>query len=162
MANVVVAVSWHGVRVLCAVEKASAMGIPYSKQINAAFDEVTPLVAAGFSVLQTSKNISILLAAIQAVTLLLLSLILAALLALIATINPDLEPERKAIVTPVMRWIFGWLMSRLWLRIGVATVLLGSAIGVSLAWYFTPDTAIIIDSNPTTDEEGEAGQAYDT
>ena len=41
------------------------MGLPYSKQINEAFDQVTPLVAEGFKVLETTKNISILLATMQ-------------------------------------------------------------------------------------------------
>lgn len=41
------------------------MGIPYSKQIHSAFDQVTPLVAAGFEVLKTTKNIAILLACLQ-------------------------------------------------------------------------------------------------
>jgi hypothetical protein len=44
------------------------MGIPYSKQINIAFDQVAPLVAAGFVVLQTTRNITYLLAAIQVLT----------------------------------------------------------------------------------------------
>lgn len=80
------------------------MGIPYSKQINSAFSSVTPLVAAGFEVLQTVKNIAILVAAIQVLSLFLLGLILTTLLALLISVNPDLERERKAIVTPVMRW----------------------------------------------------------
>ncbi|PNS13795.1 hypothetical protein CAC42_3288 [Sphaceloma murrayae] len=83
------------------------MGIPYSRQINAAFDQVTPLVAAGFQVLQTTKNISILLAAIQVLTVLLLALIQATLLMLLITVNPDLEQERTRMVTPVMKWVAG-------------------------------------------------------
>lgn len=86
------------------------MGIPYSKQINAAFDQVTPLVAAGFEVLQTTKNISILLAAIQVLTVLLLLLILITMLALLVTMNPDLSEERQVIVTPVMKWFTCFLM----------------------------------------------------
>lgn len=86
------------------------MGIPYSKQINSAFDQVTPLVAAGFEVLQTTKNISILLAAIQVITVLILAIILFILLALLITVNPDLVEERKAIVTPVVKWFACLLM----------------------------------------------------
>jgi hypothetical protein len=86
------------------------MGIPYSKQINAAFDQVTPLVSAGFEVLQTTKNISILLAAIQVVTVIILGAILVTLLALLISVNPDLEAERAAIVTPVVRWCACWAM----------------------------------------------------
>lgn len=67
------------------------MGIPYSRQINAAFEEVTPLVAAGFKVLRTTRNISILLAVIQVLTVFLLFLILLGLVALLYCVNPDLE-----------------------------------------------------------------------
>ena len=67
------------------------MGIPYSREINAAFEQVTPLVAAGFKVLRTTKNISIILAIIQVLTVLFLGLILCALVVLIYVVNPDLE-----------------------------------------------------------------------
>jgi hypothetical protein len=67
------------------------MGLPYSKQINAAFEQVTPLVAAGFKVLRTTRDISILLAIIQVLTVLLLFLILLGLIALLYCVNPDLE-----------------------------------------------------------------------
>lgn len=70
------------------------MGIPYSREINAAFEQVTPLVAAGYKVLRTTKNISIILAIIQVLTVVLLGLILFALIALLYTINPDLEVRR--------------------------------------------------------------------
>jgi hypothetical protein len=81
------------------------MGIPYSREINAAFEQVTPLVAAGFKVLRTTKNISILLAIIQVLTVFFLFLILLALLLLLITVNPDLDHERKTIVTPALRWL---------------------------------------------------------
>jgi hypothetical protein len=67
------------------------MGIPYSREINAAFEQVTPLVAAGYKVLRTTKNISIILAIIQVLTVIFLGLILLALIALLYTVNPDLE-----------------------------------------------------------------------
>lgn len=67
------------------------MGIPYSRQINAAFDQVTPLVAAGFEVLRTTRDISILLAVIQVLTVIFLGLILVALVVLLYCVNPDLE-----------------------------------------------------------------------
>jgi hypothetical protein len=67
------------------------MGIPYSREINAAFEQVTPLVAAGFKVLTTMKNISVLLAVIQILTVLCLMAILAVLLAIVYCVNPDLE-----------------------------------------------------------------------
>ncbi|KAL9069020.1 MAG: hypothetical protein Q9157_006310, partial [Trypethelium eluteriae] len=77
--------------------------------INAAFEQVTPLVAAAYEVLSTIKNIAILLAAIQILTVVLLTLILVSLLGLLYTLNPDLETERKQLVTPVMRWLAGWI-----------------------------------------------------
>ncbi|KAF2259283.1 hypothetical protein CC78DRAFT_503461, partial [Lojkania enalia] len=81
------------------------MGIPYSREINAAFEQVTPLVAAGFKVLRTTKNISILLAAIQVLTVLCLFLILLTLIALLYSVNPDLEDERQRLVTPFFIWL---------------------------------------------------------
>jgi len=86
------------------------MGIPYSKQINAAFDQVTPLVASAYEVLETTKNIAILLAFIQIGTVILLFFILAALIGLLFTMNPDLEMERRALVTPVMQWLASWVL----------------------------------------------------
>lgn len=79
----------HGTHLFTAIS--FTMGIPYSREINAAFEQVTPLVAAGFQVLRTTKNISIILAIIQVLTVLLLGLILFALIALLYTVNPDLE-----------------------------------------------------------------------
>jgi hypothetical protein len=72
------------------------MGIPYSRQINAAFEQVTPLVAAGFKVLRTTRDISILLAIIQVLTVVLLGLILVGLVALLYCVNPDLEVRTLA------------------------------------------------------------------
>ena len=91
------------------------MGIPYSKEINKAFEElnkaygqVTPLVAAAYDVLETTKNISLLLAGIQVLTVILLGFILLTLVGLLITMNPDLEEERTKFVTPVARWLAGW------------------------------------------------------
>lgn len=86
------------------------MGLPYSKQINAAFDQVTPLVAAGFEVLQTTKNIAVLLAVIEVITAITLILILLALLALLLSVNPDLSTEREQLVTPTMKWLASWVV----------------------------------------------------
>lgn len=83
------------------------MGIPYSREINAAFEQVTPLVAAGFKVLRTIKDIAILLAFIQVLTVLLLGLNLFVLLAIVYSVNPDLEQERKILVTPLFKWLSG-------------------------------------------------------
>ena len=91
------------------------MGIPYSREINKAFEElnkaygqVTPLVAAAYDVLETTKNISLLLLGIQILTVTLLGLILLALIGVLITLNPDLEDERIEYVTPVVRWLAGW------------------------------------------------------
>ncbi|KAF2112981.1 hypothetical protein BDV96DRAFT_474566, partial [Lophiotrema nucula] len=83
------------------------MGIPYSREINAAFEQVTPLVAAGFKVLRTTKNISILLAVIQVLTVLFLGVIALILVAILYSINPDLERERQELITPLFKWLAG-------------------------------------------------------
>jgi flagellar biosynthesis/type III secretory pathway M-ring protein FliF/YscJ len=91
------------------------MGIPYSREINQAFAElnkaygqVTPLVAAAYEVLETTKNISILLAAIQVLTVILLAAILLTLVALLITLDPALESERQELVTPALKYVAGW------------------------------------------------------
>jgi hypothetical protein len=75
------------------------MGIPYSREINSAFDQVTPLVAAGFKVLKTTKNISILLAVIQVLTCVFLAMILAVLIGLVYCVNPELEVRAHSFLT---------------------------------------------------------------
>ncbi|EXJ88501.1 hypothetical protein A1O1_05431 [Capronia coronata CBS 617.96] len=87
------------------------MGIPYSREINAAFEQVTPLVAAGFEVLTTTKDIAILLACIQVLTVALLFLILLAILGVLLSVNPDLAKERQQLVTPAMQWLASWVLS---------------------------------------------------
>ncbi|KAF2825874.1 hypothetical protein CC86DRAFT_370743 [Ophiobolus disseminans] len=101
------------------------MGIPYSRQINAAFEQVTPLVAAGFKVLRTTRDISILLAVIQVLTVFFLFLILLALIAVLYCVNPDLEYERKYLVTPWLKTIahitvWGIVKSVVWTGIVLA------------------------------------------
>ncbi len=111
------------------------MGIPYSKQITAAFDQVTPLVASGYQVLQTTKNVAILLAIIQVCTVVLLFLILLALVGLLFTMNPDLEEERRALVTPAMQWLTSWMMEASEKRTGfIIGLLLVLAIVVFVVW----------------------------
>ncbi|AEO64797.1 uncharacterized protein THITE_2111146 [Thermothielavioides terrestris NRRL 8126] len=122
------------------------MGLPYSKQIHHAFDQVTPLVVAGFRVLETSRDIAILVALIQVVTCLLLAVILLAALALLITVNPDLEPERQAIVTPVIRWLASWVSSpedRKWLELVVFVVLGGVFLGSWAGYYVMRDPVVI-------------------
>lgn len=87
------------------------MGIPYSREINSAFEQVTPLVAAAYEVLQTTKNISLLLAGIQVLTVVLLGFIWLAIIGLIFTVSPDLEKERRELITPVMKWLASWIYS---------------------------------------------------
>ncbi|RYN64955.1 hypothetical protein AA0117_g12319 [Alternaria alternata] len=110
------------------------MGIPYSRQINAAFEQVTPLVAAGFKVLRTTRDISILLAVIQVLTVFLLGLILIALVVLLYCVNPDLEEERQAIITPWLRYFAGitlWSVLRTFLSLLAVAGLAGAA-----TWHF--------------------------
>lgn len=114
------------------------MGIPFSKQINVAFDQVTPLVAAGFEVLQTTKNITFLLAAIQILTVVFLGLILVALLGLIVTVSPDLEEERVALVTPAVRRIIGWMG---WLGWGGRIVGMGVVVGGGIGLWWTREVS---------------------
>lgn len=87
------------------------MGIPFSKEIREALDQVEPLRKAGFEVLRTTKNISLILACIQVLTVIILALILAALFGLLLTMNPDLDYEKQQLVTPALKWISGWLLS---------------------------------------------------
>lgn len=87
------------------------MGIPYSKEINAAFEQVTPLVAAGYEVLTTTKDVAILLACIQVLTVVFLFLILLALLGVLLSVNPDLAAERQQLVTPAVQWLAHWVLT---------------------------------------------------
>jgi hypothetical protein len=116
------------------------MGIPYSKQINLAFDQVTPLVAHGFEVLQTTRNITYLLAAIQVLTAIFLGLILITLLGLIITVSPDLEYERRALVTPLVRYLANSaLQYGRWLQVGVWIVIIGCVVGTAGGLYVTSE-----------------------
>jgi hypothetical protein len=81
--------------------KTPTMGVLYSREIYTALEKFTPLVAA----VQTTRLIFILLAAIQVIKVVILALTLLAMLALLVTMNPDLEDERAAIVTPAVKWI---------------------------------------------------------
>lgn len=139
------------------------MGIPYSKEINKAFVElnkaygqVTPLVASAYEVLETTKNISLLLLGIEILTVVLLDLILLALVGLLITMNPDLDQERKELVTPVLQWVASWA------RIGktgmggigtmVAIVLMVSVGAVVLT---TRPGKNVLDEDKTEQREGE-------
>ena len=86
------------------------MGIPYSKQINAAFDQVSPLVAQALDALHVTQYITYLLAGIQVITAILQLLTVLALLALLITVNPDLSAERAELVTPALKYMASWIM----------------------------------------------------
>jgi hypothetical protein len=92
------------------------MGIPDSRELDAAFEQVTPLVSHGFRVLESAKTVIFVLACIQMFTIALLISILIALLALLITMNPDLTEERRRLVTPAMRVLarhasaFSWII----------------------------------------------------
>ena len=115
------------------------MGIPYSKQINAAFTElsdaytqVTPLVAAAYEVLETTKNISLLLLALSIFSTITLSITLIVSIGILISVNPDLESERRELVTPVVRWTLGWVA---WgVRWGRVLGIVGVVVGLLVVW----------------------------
>ncbi|KAF9736700.1 hypothetical protein PMIN04_000046 [Paraphaeosphaeria minitans] len=109
------------------------MGIPYSREINAAFEQVTPLVGAGFKVLRTMKDISILLAAIQVLTVLSLLLILFVLILLLYSVNPDLEHERQTLVTPLLRKAASLTLWHVFK--GLVTPVASISLVLGLAWW---------------------------
>jgi len=135
------------------------MGIPYSRQIHTAFDQVTPLVAQGFQVLETTKNIAILLALIQVLTVVLLALILTALLGLLVTMNPDLANKRQAFVTPTMKTLLHQGAVVVW---ATGSVILFSAMigGLYFAIYGRKvDGEDAIDETEKENEEGKPQDA---
>ncbi|EHY59541.1 hypothetical protein ABEF92_007828 [Exophiala dermatitidis] len=127
------------------------MGIPYSKEINAAFEQVTPLVAAGYEVLRTTKDIAILLACIQVLTVVLLFLILMALLGLLFSVNPDLVEERQQLVTPALQRLASSVLA----FGGVAKVLLYAFLGAASVGYgmFLWQGYVTGTTLPASDEE---------
>ncbi|KAJ7176610.1 hypothetical protein C8R46DRAFT_1346611 [Mycena filopes] len=144
------------------------MGIPYSRQINAAFDQVTPLVAEGFKVLQATRNISIVLAVIQVLTVVLLFQILILLLALLITLHPDLEQERDALVTPTLRWgtrsfmrvsrYSGGLLPVLAVFVVIIGIVVGGAGGLRAA---AKHVSVIVDSEDAEEADEGEGKAKD-
>lgn len=98
------------------------MGIPYSKQINAAFNQVTPLVASGYELLETVKNIALFITALQIGLTFITLLNFFAILGVIISVNPDLDKERKNLVTPAVKWIASWGLvwtERKWSLLGI-------------------------------------------
>jgi hypothetical protein len=150
---------------LCNTESASStMGIPYSRQINAALSQVTPLVAEGFKVLETTKNISILLATIQVLTVIFLFLILGVLIALLIAVNPDLEHERRTLVTPVLRWFTRWITeqdSRRYLGVAVFVVVFGAFAGAGGGFYVMRKSEMEALTRAELEEKAEGDAADD-
>ena len=139
------------------------MGLPYSKQVYAAFDQVTPLVEAGFEVLRTTKNITFLLAAIQVITVLLLGLIAIEIFLLLISINPDLEHERKVVVTPIVQWIAGLLETvsahRRAFTFLAWVVIIGLCVGSTWGFYYTSrDPTLMIDEGEGEGGDGPTGE----
>ena len=145
------------------------MGIPYSREINKAFEElnkaygqVTPLVAAAYEVLETTKNISLVLLAIQVLTVVLLGLILVCLLGLLITMNPDMQAERSELVTPVMRWVAGWVRTGMtWTRgIGTFVVVVG-VVGLAAVVILRPEFKRVEGGGMAGGGEGEGIEGGD-
>ena len=139
------------------------MGIPYSREINSAFEQVTPLIAAAYELLSTIKNIAILLSVIQILTVILLTLIFVSLLGFLYTMNPDLATERQQLVTPVMRWLAGWIhefgeTGKWFLRALVVLVLAAS--GISL-WYGSLAGSRAPRANREGEEDGKSDEKED-
>ena len=87
--------------------------------------------------LDTTKNIAVFLAYLQVLIAITLLLILLALTGLLFTLNPDLEHERKLLVTPVMKWIAGFSMTASGHRKSIASALVSFFIlvGAGFALY---------------------------
>lgn len=81
------------------------MGIPYSQEVKAAVDLASEL--KGHATLAIYAVV-----VVSAIHTILLAVFLVAVIALLITVNPDLDEERKAFVTPVVRWMLlplrGW------------------------------------------------------
>jgi len=81
-------------------------------------DQVVPIID---QVLYTTKNVAVVLLWLGILVALVVALNLVCLVAILITLNPDLEEERRALVTPVVRSIarrtktvvdvFRWLMA---------------------------------------------------
>ncbi|CZR68966.1 uncharacterized protein PAC_18867 [Phialocephala subalpina] len=79
------------------------MGVPFSQEVKTAVDVATDLATDLKSHATTALYALILISVIHTF---LLAIFLLAIIALLITVNPDLVEERKAFVTPVVRW---WL-----------------------------------------------------
>ncbi|KUJ10958.1 uncharacterized protein LY89DRAFT_739931 [Mollisia scopiformis] len=85
------------------------MGVPFSQEVKTAVDLASDLAT------DLRSHATVVLYAVVIVSVIhtvLLSLFLLAVIGLIVSVNPDLAEERKAFVTPAVRWILfplrGW------------------------------------------------------
>lgn len=85
------------------------MGIPFSHEVKTAVNLATDLATELKSHATTALYALIFISVIHTF---LLAIFLLAVIALLVTVNPDLVEERKAFVTPVVRWLLlpmrGW------------------------------------------------------
>ncbi|KAF2646061.1 hypothetical protein P280DRAFT_464329 [Massarina eburnea CBS 473.64] len=81
------------------------MGVPYSREIDAAFLQVTPLVQQIAPLITTAKVVVVVIALVQVFVVGLLCAILGVLVAGVVCVNPDLERERRKLVTPAVKWL---------------------------------------------------------
>lgn len=137
----------------------------YSREINAAFEQVTPLVVAGFKVLRTTKNISILLAVIQVLTVVFLGIIALILIAILYSVNPDLENERRQLVTPFFRWLASISLWSFCKSLAGATLALGTVVVVG--WLILEEERVEgedadQDASELVDEETEKAKKKNT
>ena len=138
------------------------MGLPYSKQINAAFSQVTPLVASSYQTLDTIKNISLLLAAIQVLTVILLFSILLTLFAILITLSPDLDDARQVLVLPVLNFFVRFILKAVELLSGTVlwiggTILVGVLIGGLWGlWFVRRDRTLMEETEGREGEDIEA------
>jgi hypothetical protein len=81
------------------------MGVPYSQEVKTAVDLASDLKSHATIAIYAIVVVSV-------IHTILLSIFLIAVLGLLITVNPDLAEERKAFVTPVLKWILlpirGW------------------------------------------------------
>ena len=93
---------------------------------------MTPLVAAAYEVLETTKNISLFLLALSVTSTITLFITLIVLIGVLISVNPDLESERRELVTPVVRWTVGWVA---WaFRWGRILAMVAFVLGLLVVW----------------------------
>jgi hypothetical protein len=108
--------------------------------MNLAFDQITLLVTHGFKVLQPTRNITYIVAAIRVLTVIFLRLILIILPDLINTVSSDLEHERLTLVTPLVKYLANSAVQcGRWLQVGAWAVMFKCVVGTAGGLYVTRD-----------------------